>query len=69
MTQRLVARINSLVFVGEPLGERRNLRHLNKALIICTASNQEYLRAALEYPMDVFTTSEVIRLLPSFFSW
>jgi hypothetical protein len=64
--QRLITKLNSLVFVGEPLGELT--RNACTLLTSGLASNPEYLHAALQFPMDVFVTSEIIRLLPSFLS-
>ena len=64
--QRLVTKLNSLVFVGEPLG---SLAESGRAMLtIWLAGDSEYLRAALQFPMDVFVTSEVIHSLPSFLS-
>lgn len=68
MVKKLVVRADSLVFFGPDLGivlafpKRFNiLSHANPQ----TATNQDFIDAALRFPEDVFLAAEVLRFMPA----
>ena len=64
MIRRLTTKLNAIAFFGEALGEGDPDKMVEIMLISVLAGNPEFLDAAEQFPMDIFVTSEIIRLLP-----
>lgn len=64
MAQKLVAQINSYVFVGPELGKFSDKPNIHSISDIHAAENDRYVEAAMNYAQNVAVTGEILQFFP-----
>ena len=66
VAQRIVERLNSVLFVGEELSMIVQMMFENlRTKEHCSANDPAYLKAAMQYTQDIVITGEVLRFTPA----